>query len=164
MPSGFHLSLLIGPAVPVPAPQSVIDALTQATATTGGERGGFQLTFAVGKRSPLLTTMLPAGYFDPIVTRVLLVVSLGGMPSVLMDGVVTRQDLVPSNEPGQFTLTVTGEDLSVLMDLVEMPFMRFPAMPVIARVNLVLAKYLALGVVPVVVPPIFTDVPVPTEK
>jgi hypothetical protein len=164
MPSGFTLSLMIGPAVPVPVPQSVIDALTQATVTTGGERGGFQLTFTVGKKSPLLTTMLPAGYLDPIVTRVILVVSLGGQPTVLMDGIVTRQELAPSNEPGQSTLTVTGEDLSVLMDLVEMPFMRFPAMPVIARVNLILAKYLVLGIVPLVIPPIFMDVPIPTKE
>ena len=74
--------------------------------------------------------MLPAGYFDPIVTRVIVTASVGGTSQVLMDGIVTRHELTPSSEPGQFVLSVTGEDLSVLMDVVEMPFMRFPAMPI----------------------------------
>ncbi len=53
----------------------------------------------------LLTTMLPAGYFDPMTTRVIMIVTLGGFPHVLMDGIVTRQELTPSSEPGQSTLT-----------------------------------------------------------
>ena len=119
MLKGVNLTLLIGPAVPIPAPQVVVDSLTTAQVTSGKNRSGFQLTFSVAKRSPLLTTMLPAGYFDPIVTRVVIIVTLGGFPNVLMDGIVTQQELSPSNEPGQSTLTITGEDLSVLMDIVD---------------------------------------------
>jgi hypothetical protein len=165
MLKGIHLTLLIGPAVPVPPPKSVIDALQSVQVTsTAKERSGFQITFAVSKKSPLLTTMIPAGYFDPIITRVIIIVTLNGSPNVLMDGIVTRQDLSPSSDPGQSTLTVTGEDLSVLMDLVEMPFMRFPAMPAIARVYLILAKYAAFGIIPIALPPFLTDVPNPLEE
>ena len=74
------------------------------------------LYFAMGKRSPLNRTLLPSGYFDPKV-RVVLMVTMNGSPTVLMDGVITRQEVTPSNEPGQSTLTVTGEDLTVVMDL-----------------------------------------------
>jgi hypothetical protein len=161
---GIHLTVLIGPAIPVACPESVTDALTSVSVTSGRDRSGFQLTFAVSKKSPLMTTLLPVGYFDPIVTRVIIIVTAGGVPTVLMDGIVTRQELAPSNEPGQSTLTITGEDLSVVMDIVEMPFMRYPAMPEIAIVELVLAKYAVFGIVPVVIPPIFTDVPIPTER
>ncbi len=161
---GAHLSLLIGPGVPVPAPRVVTEALLSARVNSDKERTGFQLTFAVGKGSPLLTSMLPAGYFDPMITRVLLVVTLKGLPHVISDGIITRHELGPSNEPGQSTLTVTGEDLSVIMDVVEMPFMRFPAMPDPAIVTAILAKYAALGVVPAVIPPIFPDVPIPTSR
>ena len=52
----------------------------------------------------------------------------------------------------------------MLMDIVEMPFMRFPGMPVVARVYAILAKYAALGVAPIAVPPIVFDVPIVTEK
>ena len=130
--SEMHLTLMIGPAVPVPVPQSVIDALTSVQVNSDKERSGFQLTFAVSKESPLLTTMLPAGYFDPIVTRLVIIATVNGLPSVLMDGIVTRQELAPATARS-ISLTVTGEDLSVLMDIVQMPFMRFPAQPVNVR-------------------------------
>jgi hypothetical protein len=48
--------------------------------------------------------------------------------------------------------------------VVEMPFMLFPAMPAIARVYAILAKYAAFGVTPMAFPPFFTDVPNPIEK
>jgi hypothetical protein len=159
MLGGVHLMLMIGPGVPIPAPDIVINSLSSVQVTTSNERSGFQLAFTVGKTSPLLTTMLPAGYFDPIITRVLIVVTLRGIPNVLMDGVVTRQEVVASNEPGKSTITITGEDLSLLMDIVEMPFMRFPAQPHIVRVYSILAKYAAFGIAPIAIPPVIPDVP-----
>jgi len=164
MLDGVHLSLLIGPAVPVPAPAPVLDALEGVQINSGGDRTGFQLSFQIGKGSLLQNALLPAGYFDPLLTRVIVIATVRGIPQVLADGIVTRQELAPSNEPGKSTLTVTGEDLSLLMDLVEMPFMRFPAMPIIARVYAILAKYAALGIAPVAIPPIIPDVPIPTEE
>jgi len=162
MLQGIHLSLMIGPAVPVPAPKSVVDALRSVQVTSGKDKSGFQLTFALGKNSPLQTTMLPAGYFDPISTRVIIIATVGGFPNVLMDGIVTQQEMSPSSEPGQSTLTITGEDLSVLMDLVEIkrPFI---GLNDTLALYLVLAPYLAFGVVPLVLPPLFTDFMPPTE-
>ncbi len=164
MLQGIHLTLMIGPGLPVPVPKAVIDAVQSVQVTSGKDKSGFQITFAVSKNSALLNTMLPAGYFDPMVSRVIIAATLGGMPHVLMDGIVTRQELTPSSEPGQSTLTITGEDLSVLMDIVEMPFMRYPATPSIGRVYLILAKYAALGIVPLAIPPFINDVPIPTGK
>jgi len=164
MLQGIHLSLMIGPAVPLPVSAAVMDALTAVQVNSSKDRSGFQLTFAVSKQSTLLTTLLPAGYFDPMITRVILIVTLGGNSTVLMDGIVTRQELSPSSEPGQSTLTITGEDLSVLMDVLEVPFMRYPAMPEVARLYLILAKYLVFGIVPMVIPPIPPDVPIPTRE
>jgi hypothetical protein len=162
MLKGIHLTLMIGPAVPVPAPQLVMDSLTSVQVNSSKERSGFQLTFNVSKKSLLMTTLLPAGYLDPMITRVVLIVTVNGFPNVLMDGIVTQQELAPSNEPGQSTLTITGEDLSVLMDVVEMK-LPYPAMPEVAQLNLILLKYLAFGLVPVVIPPIFPTVKIPTE-
>jgi hypothetical protein len=164
MLDGVQLTLLIGPAVPVPAPAAVLEALEGVQVSSGGDRSGFQLSFQLGKTSLLQTTLLPAGYFDPIVTRVIVIATVRGIPHVLCDGVVTRQEIAPSNEPGKSTLTVTGEDLSLYMDLVEMPFMRFPAMPIIARVYAILAKYAAFGIAPIAIPPIVPDVPNPLEE
>lgn len=164
MLDGIHLTLLIGPAVPIPAPPAVLDALEAIQVNSGGGRSGFQLTFQVGKNSLLQTTLLPAGYVDPIVTRVIIIVTVRGIPNVIADGVVTRQEIAPSSDPGKSTLTVTGEDLSLYMDLVEMPFMRFPAQPIIARVYAILAKYAAFGIAPIAIPPIVPDIPNPLEE
>jgi hypothetical protein len=163
MIKGINLTLMIGTAVPVPAPQTVVDTLTSVQVNSGGTHSGFQLTFSVGKNSPLLTTMLPAGYFDPMITRVIIIVTVRGNPDVIMDGMITHQEVSPSNEPGQSTLTVTGEDLSVLMDVVEMPFKRFPAMPIPVRVALILSPYLTFGIVPIVIPSL-PNLPNPLEK
>lgn len=162
MNQGLYLTLLIGPAVPVPAPRSVVDALRSVQVTSGRDKSGFQLTFAVSKNSPLQTTMLPAGFFDPITTRVIVIATVNGFPNVIMDGIVTRQEMQPSSEPGQSTLTITGEDLSVLMDVVEIkrPFIALDDTLVLYEV---LAPYAAFGVVPLVLPGFFVDVPIPTE-
>jgi len=162
MIQGIHLTLLIGPMMPVAAPQAVMDALVSAKVTSGKDKSGFQLTFAVSKRSPLLTTMLPAGYFDPMVTRVILIVTMGGFPNTIMDGIVTNQELTPSSEPGQSTLTITGSDLSVLMNVIQL---KRPLPPGdVTQVGLLLLPYLMFGVTPIIVPPIFMSFLPPTEK
>src|SRR5688572_1920834 len=83
MINGIHLTLLVGPAVPVPAPTAVVDALTSVQVTSSTDRSGFQLQFSVGKNSILQTTLLPSGYFDPIITRVIVVATVRGLPHVL---------------------------------------------------------------------------------
>src|SRR5688500_14990179 len=100
MLDGVHLTLMIGPAVPVPATRVVMDALRSVSVTSGKDRSGFEISFAVGRDSPLLNVMLPAGYFDPITTRVLIIATVNGFPHVLMDGLVTQQEVSPSNDPG----------------------------------------------------------------
>lgn len=163
MLKGVYLSLMIGPAVPIAAPKVVMDAITAIQVTNSKDRSGFQLTMSVSKSSPLLTTMLPAGYFDPITTRVIIIATMGGMPNVLMDGLVTNQQLAPSNEPGKSTLTITGEDLSIAMDIVD-KIMPYPAFPDTAKIYTILAPYMVLGVIPVVIPPILDPPESPTDR
>lgn len=164
MLKGIQLNLLMGPAIPVPVSRAVIESLKSVQVTTSaGQRSGFQLTFSVGKNSTIQNTLLPAGYFDPMI-RVIVVVTLGGAPNVIMDGLITRQQLVPSDTPGQSTLTVTGEDVSQAMDLIQMDGVPFPAMPAEGRVALLVAKYAFLGIVPLVIPSVLIDIPNPVER
>lgn len=163
MLKGIHLTLLIGPAAPVPAPQAVVDALLSVQVTNGITRSGFQLAFGASKQSIITQTLLPSGYFDPGV-RVIVIATVGAIPEVLADGIITRQEMAPSNDAGQSKLTITGEDLSVLMDVVSLKEFRYPAMPAPAIVGLILLKYAVFGVVPVVIPPIFMDVPIPIDR
>jgi hypothetical protein len=164
MLDGVQLTLLIGALLPEPVPQALVDALQSAQVTSqAGERSGFQLVFGVGKGAPGVGALLEQGYFDPP-RRVVIVAMVNGSPNVLMDGVITRHDLAPSNEPGQSKLTVTGEDLSRMLDLIDFSWLiKYPAMPAEARVALILAKYAMYGIVPAIVPSIMIDVPLPTD-
>jgi hypothetical protein len=129
--------------------------------TTG--KSGFELSLALGKNSGA-RRKFESGFFDPP-KRVVIIATVGGVPSVLMDGVITRHEISTSNEPGQSRLNISGEDLSRLMDIINFNWVfKYPAMPAEARVLIILAKYAALGIVPVVVPSVNLDIPIPTSR
>jgi hypothetical protein len=116
---GVRLLLFVGPTVPVPAPFAVADALVSAEVTDNDrERDGFQLTFRVGRDSSVDYSLLASGILDPP-ARVAMTIVVNGIPSTLIDGLITNQQLSPSNKPGEATLHVTGEDISLAMDLEE---------------------------------------------
>lgn len=163
MLKGIHLTLMIGPAVPVPVPRAVLDALTAAEVTTSTDGpSGFQLTFTLSNRSPLQTMFLLTGGAMPPIVRVVLVATVNGTPEVLIDGVMTNHQVNPGSQ-GYSTLTVTGEDLTRVMDMQELSGLPFPGMPTYARVNVILLKYAVLGVIPLVVPPFLNDVESPVD-
>jgi hypothetical protein len=171
MLKGFYLTLLMGPTVPIPAPQPVIDALTSAEVTvSAGQASGFKLTFAMSKKSPLNNLLLPIGGFDPGI-RVILVATVNSLPTVLMDGIITQHTVTPSNEPGQSTLSVTGQDISVILGLgnggligaIAEEAIPFPNLPTVGIIDLLLLKYVTYGIIPLVVPPLQVDVPLITD-
>jgi hypothetical protein len=167
MPSRLTLSVMVGPAVPVPLPRAAIDELTSVEVTQTAERGkpgGFRLTFNLSKRSPLHTIFLLAGGAVPPVMRTLIVATVNGTPHVLMDGVITKQDVTPGTDASHDVLDITGVDLTAVMGWIDFSGIPYPAMPIEARVAVVLAKYALFGVVPLVVPTILFEAPIPTEK
>jgi hypothetical protein len=167
MLKGFYMTLLVGPVVPVPVPQSVLDALTRVEITTTAEHGvasGFDLVFTLSNRSPLQTIFLLPGGSLPPVMRVIIIMTLNGAPEVLMDGVITETKVSAGADPGQTTLTIRGVDLTAVMDLIPFDGFPFPAMPIAARVALLILKYAMFGIIPRVIPPLLVDVPIPIES
>lgn len=141
---GIRLILRIGPNVPQPAPYEVSTALTHVEVTDNAEeRDGFQMTFTMSKARAKDYNLLQSGMFDPS-TRVMIGVLLGGSTAVLMDGVITHHQFAPSNEPGTFTLTVTGEDISLMLDLEEknVPYANMADSRIIEQV---IGQYAGLG-------------------
>ena len=165
MQGGIKLSLLIGP-VPVAAPVEVVEALSSAKvdAGSGDSQSGFELTFDLPARSPLRTLFLLAGGGGVIpLMRVVLVVQISGNAESLIDGMVTNVETLPG-EGGVSKLVVKGKDMSALMDFIDLSGIPYPAMPPAVRVLLVLAKYAALGVIPLVIPSIVEDLPIPVQR
>jgi hypothetical protein len=78
---------------------------------------------------------------------------------VLSDGVIGRVDVGRSGQVGASTLTVSGSDVSQMMDLIDLSGVPFPAMPAIARVYFVLGRYLPYGVVPIAIPSVLDAAP-----
>jgi len=167
--SAIHLSLMIGPIVPIPVPALLIDALEEATVThAAGAVSGFQLRFKVNSKSELNTIFLiAAGQNTSVGTpplRVVLIVTLNGRPQPLFDGVVTNVEVQAGQQGQPGSITVTGEDLTKVMDLIDFSGLPYPAMPIEARVALICAKYAAFGIIPLPIPAFFPDVPIPIER
>jgi hypothetical protein len=153
------LSLLVGPQLPVPVPRAVADALQRVEIESAiGERGAFRLTFRLDDPALPERFLLDSGDLQ----RVVVVLDEGRGASVVMDGVMVVHTLSTGPE-GRPVLVVSGEDLTLLMDLLEVE-RAFPAMPLEVRVQLLLAAYGPLGIVPLVVAPPLSSTPIPAER
>lgn len=163
---GIHLTLLIGPTIAVPAPLPITEALESVEVThSDSGRSGFQITLQATRSGafalmdyPLLRHPLLRPF-----NRVIVVVTLNALPRVLMDGIITRQDLVPGEETGAAALTLTGEDVSVMMDMEERTA-EHPAQPEAAIAAKIILAYAKFGLIPQVIPPPVLDPPLPIER
>lgn len=159
---GIRLTLLLGPTVPVPAPPWLTAALESAEVThSDGALSGFQLSFRAERSGP-------AGWLDyptvrsPLLqpfNRVILIVTFNATPRLLMDGVITNQQLDPTGA----LYTVTGEDVSVMMDLEEKTE-EHPAQNEAMIATRIIASYARYGLIPMVVPPPSMEMPLPAER
>ncbi|MBB5503110.1 hypothetical protein [Paraburkholderia sp. MM5384-R2] len=162
MASPLYLTLMAGPGVALPVPKPLIDALVSAEVSESATgRSGFQLTFTLADDSILQTFFLLAAASPIPLLRVVLMANFGGLPQVVVDGIVLHHEVVPDAMKGSSRLVVTGQDLSALMDLIDFSGLPYPGMSPDVRVLTILAKYAAFGVVPDVVPVLIPDVEVP---
>ena len=162
---GLYLTILIGASVPVPAPKYLMESLDNLEVTHSDKgRSGFQMTFQAGRSTKNLLDykLTESSLLDPF-NRVVLIVTLNGTPRVLMDGIISRQELAPSNEPGASRLTVTGEDVSLMMDMDEKSE-EHPAQSEMIIAMKIIASYAQYGLIPDIKPPFVQDIPLPTER
>jgi len=165
MLSGVRLTLMVGPLVPIAVSQGVLDALTSVEVTSQDQGpSGFSLSFNLDNSSILPTLFMIAGGSPIPIVRVIIVATVNGTPHVLSDGMVTRTEVLPGADAGHSILQVTGQDLSAAMDLQDFSGLPFPAMPAEGRVALLIAKYMFLGLVPLVIPSVLIDVMIPTNR
>ncbi|MGH8763140.1 MAG: phage late control D family protein [Nitrosospira sp.] len=158
---GLRLQLLIGPTVPLPAPYALVDALLDVEVNNRDQDfDGFKITFSLGKDSLLDYGLLMSGLLDPP-SRVVISVFIGVLPEVLIDGIITNHQVMPSNKPGESNLHVFGKDISLKLDLEERD-KSYPNQPDSLIVAQLIASYATLGLVPQITPT--TDVPIQTDR
>jgi hypothetical protein len=163
---GIRLTLMIGPTLPVPAPSMLTEVLESVEVTHSDQgRSGFQITFQAGRSGPtdLLDYSILSNPLLKVFNRVVLVTTFNAIPEVLMDGIITNQQLIPSNEPGDSKVVVMGEDLSVMMDMEEKS-VEHPAQDETVIANKIILSYAQYGLIPKVLPPPVLDMPIPTER
>ena len=115
----IRLNILLGATVPEPAPERVIDALTSLEVRNNDSgRDGFQMTFTLGRDSLADYGLLRSGLLEPP-ARVIIGVVVGVRAEVLVDGIITNHQISPGTKPGEGSLVVTGEDISLKLDLDE---------------------------------------------
>lgn len=157
---GVRLIVWAGP-VPVPTSHALLAAIEKLEVERSADDiGGFQITLRAeksggGEFDLLLSPQLAVG------SRVVIGVLMGAVPEWLCDGVITHRELQPSDKPGQSRLTVTGQDISTLLDRVDV-VLSYPGCPDSVIATTILARYLATGVIPAVCGT--TDIPLPTER
>ena len=165
MLKSVQLSLMMGPIIPLTVPRAVLDALAEVEVKVEDVgTSGFQLTFSIDKQSPLQILFLLTGGLPLLFMRVVLVATVNGVANVLIDGVVTNNQISPGDKGSNSTLTITGKDLTALMNQSDWSGFPFPACPAEARVALLLAKYALFGVVPLIVPSVLLFVPLPIDQ
>lgn len=166
MPQALSLTLFIGQTTPRPVPTLLSEAVESLEIVqTDAGRSGFQIVFRVGRSQPADLQD------DPVLTnsllqpfnRVIVTVTLDARVHVLMDGIITYLEFAPSLEPGDSLFTVTGEDVSVMMDLEEKSI-EHPAQNEKDIVSKLIAAYSRYGLVPKLGTPAVSDRPQTTER
>ena len=162
---GVQLAVWIGPSVPTPASVDLLEALESVEVTHADQgQSGFQITFQVGRGgTDFLDYPALLGTEIKPFNRVVLMVTFDAVPQVLMDGIITNQQLAPRDQPGTSTLTITGEDVSVMMDLEEKS-VEHPAQDETTIATKLIGSYAQYGLVPEIVPPPTLDIPLPIER
>ncbi|WP_445173396.1 phage late control D family protein [Microcoleus sp.] len=166
MPLGINLTLLIGANQPRPAPSLLMEALHSVEVTYSAEgSSGFQIIFQVGRagRNDLQDYQLLKNPLLNVFNRVILIMTLGANAQVLMDGIITNQQFSPSMTPGGSTFTITGEDVSVMMDLEEKS-VEHTAQDEATIARLLISNYSKYGLIPKVVNPPLRDQPTRNER
>jgi hypothetical protein len=165
VPEPVRLQLLIGPGVPIPVPRGVLDAVQEVKveSNSGETQSGFEITFRISNRSPLQTLFLLTGGSSIPILRVVIAVTFAGETTVLMDGVMTHHELRSDSGPTP-TMVLKGKDNLALMQIVPLDGLPYPGMSPAVRVLVALAKYAAFGIVPLVIPSVLEDVPIPIER
>jgi hypothetical protein len=163
---GLQLTVLIGPTVPLPVPEPALEMLESVEVSHSDEgRSGFQLVFkAARSKKDFIDYLLFANPQFRAGNRVVLSTSFGAVPLVLMDGIITNHQLQPGTPGGDpASLTLTGEDVSIMMDLQEKNA-EHPAQPDNLIAIKIILSYAQYGLIPLVIPPLDFDVPLPVER
>lgn len=164
---GIRATLLLGQGpVLTPAGPEVMAALEEIeirVSSTGPS--GFKMTLLAG-RDGLTGQLGPPHVEDPRLQRgARLAVTMwnGVVPTPVFDGIVTKTQYLPGSGASDGRYLLLGRDLTWLMDQ-EDKRVQHPAQDETVIVNKIVAGYAQYGIVPMVMPPVVIDPPIPVDR
>jgi hypothetical protein len=138
-----------------PAPASIVRLLKGAEVTLNDEgRSGFQIVFETSRADRSSTGYgLPSNSLLQPFTRVSMVLNFATVKTLLIDGMILHRQLQPGKSPNGALFTVTGEDVSVMMDITAV-IKTFPGMDEGTIASTILGNYSAYASPSVTAPPV----------
>ena len=164
---GVRMNLLIGPdPVPLPASLKALESFMELE-VVNSDRGpsGFKLVFSIGRSGPfdfLESPLVVDPRFD-VDARVIVTMIFDVLPTVILDGIVTERNLRPGGASGEGVLTLLGRDLSWQLDK-ETKQVEHPAMDETSIAALIALGYPQYGLIPMTIPPVILDPPIPIDR
>jgi hypothetical protein len=164
---GIKANILIGPSpVALPMPIDALQALEELEIKlSDSEPSGFRMVLRAGRTGPLdfLETPLVADPRFNRGARLVVTMLFDAVPTVIFDGLVTERHVSPGEGPNQGRIVLLGHDLSFEMHR-EVRSVEHPAMDETMIANLIALSYPQFGMIPMVLPPMVVDPPLPIER
>ncbi len=161
----MNLVLLLGKTVPKPVPSRINEAISNIEITNIlGDRSGFQVSFQLNRvelseqlDDPLIKEIL----LEPF-NRMIVGITIDATPQILVDGIITHHQVQYTDE-GEIIFVVTGEDVSVMMDLEEKSVLH-TAQSENTIATKIISTYSRYGLTPSVTAPPTIETPTPTDR
>jgi hypothetical protein len=158
---GIRLLLWAGKTIPTPVSPDLLLAIQQIEVTNNSQGDdGFQMVFGLTKQKTGEYDILQSGALDPD-SRVIIGAIMGVAPEPLIDGVIYHHQLAPGSEPGTATLSVTGRDVRVMLDLKEVNA-QYKNQPDSVIALQLIGRYAQYGLVPMITPT--TNIPIELQQ
>lgn len=164
---GIKANILIGPSpVALPMPPEALQALEELDIRlSDSEPSGFRMVLRAGRSGPtdFLETPLVADPRFNRGSRLVVSILFDAVPTVIFDGLVSERYVSPGEGASQGRIVLLGHDLSFEMDR-EVKNVERPAMDEMTIANLIALSYAQFGIIPMVMPPMVIDPPLPVER
>lgn len=130
-------------------PTELMEALETVTVAQSDQAPQtFEITFTDNYlASEFQNLSITSSSYLEIGSRIKIGASIDATSKLIMDGVITQIDYQPPTDKSEGSYTVKGEDLSYFMDLIDKSI-EYPLSLDAVIVGIVLAPYIALGLIP----------------
>ena len=164
---GVKLNLLIGPSpVALPMPLEALQGFEELEILSSDKcPSGFKLVIRYGRSGPLDFLESPL-LVDPRLgtgARFIATAMFDFAPTVIFDGLVSDRQVLAGDRPKEGKIVLMGRDLSAEMNR-ESKQAEYPAMDESMIATLIALSYAQFGMIPMVLPPLFIDPPLPVDR